>query len=111
MALKIIDTCINCGVCEPECPNKSIYGAGTEWELFEKTHEPLSNDFYYIVPEKCTECVGFHDEPQCVAVCPVDACVLDEKYPETKDQLLAKAAKNQPGVALDPSKVHKDIRG
>mgnify|MGYP001140500736 CR=1 FL=1 len=89
MALKIIDTCINCGVCEPECPNKSIYGAGTEWELFDKTHAPLSNDFYYIVPEKCTECVGFHDEPQCVAVCPVDACVLDEKYPETKDQLLA----------------------
>lgn len=111
MALKITDACINCGVCEPECPNTAIYGPGVKWELNGQTHDPVSNDFYYVVPEKCTECVGFHDETQCAAVCPVDACVLDEKYPETKEQLLAKAAKNQPGVTTDPSKVHKDIRG
>ena len=47
-------------------------------------------DVYYISPDKCTECVGFHDEPQCAAVCPVDCCVDDPDYVENKDQLLIK---------------------
>ncbi len=51
---------------------------------------PLSNDFYYIVPDKCTECQGFHVEPQCAAYCPVDCCVHDEQYQETVDELMAK---------------------
>ena len=52
--------------------------------------EPKEEDLYYIVTEKCTECVGFHDEPQCAAVCPVDCCVDDEDNEETEDELLAK---------------------
>jgi ferredoxin len=47
-------------------------------------------DVYYIVTDKCTECVGFHDEPQCAAVCPVDCCVKDEDYQETPEQLMQK---------------------
>ena len=56
-------------------------------------HAPVAVDTYYITPNKCTECQGFHDEPQCAAVCPVDCCVPDENFPETPDELLAKKAK------------------
>ena len=51
---------------------------------------PLAMDAYYIVTDKCTECVGFHDEPQCASVCPVDCCVDDPDFRESKDDLLAK---------------------
>jgi ferredoxin len=112
MALRINEECINCNACEPECPNNAIYEPGIEWAVSDGTgvkglftlldgnsidasmrNAPISNDFYYIVPNKCTECQGFHEEPQCAAVCPVDACQLDEMYQETVDQLLAKKAK------------------
>jgi len=53
---------------------------------------PVSNEFYYIVSGKCTECMGFHEEPQCAAVCPVDCCVADPDMVEEKDELLAKKA-------------------
>ena len=56
----------------------------------EADQEPVSDEFYYIVPDKCTECKGFHDEPQCAAVCPVDCCVPDDDHVETEEQLLAK---------------------
>jgi len=86
MAIMITEDCINCGACEPECPNTAIYEAGSNWEMDgvsggEGDAAPsgktgfFSEDVFYIVPDKCTECVGFHDEPQCVSVCPVDACV------------------------------------
>lgn len=82
MAIMITEDCINCGACEPECPNTAIYEAGVEWEHDGNTGTDdaqfFSEEFFYIVPEKCTECVGFYDEPQCVAVCPVDACVPAE---------------------------------
>ncbi len=110
MAIIITDECINCGACEPECPNNAIYEGGAEWKYSDgtglrgimvplnKTEEvdadgnnvPISMDVYYIVSDKCTECVGFHDEPQCAAVCPVDCCVDDPDHRETKEQLLAK---------------------
>jgi ferredoxin len=110
MAIKITEDCINCGACEPECPNNAIYENGAEWRFSDGTtlkgtytgkttgitvdadasQPPISNDFYYIVPDKCTECKGFHDEPQCASVCPVDCCVPDENYVETEEQLLAK---------------------
>ena len=112
MAIKITDECINCGACEPECPNNAIYEGGAEWRFSDgttvqgevrrmdgtvddatKPHEPIAMDIYYITPEKCTECVGFHDEPQCAAVCPVDCCVDDENVRESKDELLAKKDK------------------
>ncbi|NJN41834.1 MAG: 4Fe-4S dicluster domain-containing protein [Flammeovirgaceae bacterium] len=110
MAIKITSECINCGACEPECPNTAIYEGGREWtwaggtklveviglngEKVEATADqpPVSDEFYYIVTEKCTECKGFHDEPQCAAVCPVDCCILDEDNVETEEELLAKKA-------------------
>jgi ferredoxin len=110
MAIKITDECINCGACEPECPNNAIYEGGQEWKFSDGTslkgsftgknsgktvdatdlNEPGSLDVYYIVTDKCTECVGFHDEPQCAAVCPVDCCIDDENYRESQEELLAK---------------------
>lgn len=109
MAIMITDECINCGACEPECPNNAIYEGGVEWKYSEGTglsgtanlsdgreidadsdHEPVEEDVYYIVTDKCTECKGFHEEPQCAAVCPVDCCVPDPENEETEDQLLAK---------------------
>lgn len=108
MAIHITDECINCGACEPECPNNAIYEGGAKWAFADGTDltgtvqfgdieqdatlkmEPLSEDKYYIVPYKCTECVGFHEEPQCAAVCPVDCCVPDPDYVETQEELLEK---------------------
>lgn len=58
----------------------------------EQRNAPISTDIYFIVPNKCTECQGFHEEPQCAAVCPVDCCVPDEMYRETVEELLAKKA-------------------
>ena len=59
----------------------------------EQRNAPLAIDIYYITPNKCTECQGFHEEPQCAAVCPVDCCVPDEMYRETVDELMAKKEK------------------
>lgn len=75
MALMITDACINCDVCEPECPNEAI-SAGEE--------------IYEIDPAKCTECVGHYDEPQCVRVCPVDCIPLNPEVVETREALHAK---------------------
>ena len=58
-----------------------------------KTLDPISNEFYYISPDKCTECKGFHDEPQCAAVCPVDCCIPNEKIVEEEEELLKKQEK------------------
>ena len=55
-----------------------------------KEQDPISDEFYFIAPDKCTECIGFHEEPQCAAVCPVDCCVPDEDIVETETELLAK---------------------
>ena len=112
MAIMITDECINCGACEPECPNNAIYEGGVEWAIADGNtvigaypledgsmtdaatkHMPVSNEYYYIVPDKCTECVGFHEEPQCAAVCPVDCCVPDPDRVETKDELLDRKAR------------------
>ncbi|MCP4438953.1 MAG: 4Fe-4S dicluster domain-containing protein [Aureispira sp.] len=111
MAIIITDECINCGACEPECPNNAIYEGGIEWSYSEGTslkgaftlhngenadadavNEPVDLDVYYIVPDKCTECVGFHEEPQCAAVCPVDCCIPDPDREEAEDILLKKKA-------------------
>ena len=105
MAIKITEDCINCGACEPECPNNAIYEEDVAWKFSEGTNlkgeitllngsvasadqenrtGSFSEDYYFIVPEKCTECVGFHEEPQCAAVCPVDCCIPDEKMLKRK---------------------------
>ena len=75
MSLLITDECINCDVCEPECPNTAI-AAGAE--------------IYEINGNQCTECVGHYDTPQCVEVCPVDCIVLNPDRPETKEGLYEK---------------------
>tara|TARA_R110002049_G_scaffold157266_8_gene322315 strand:+ start:727 stop:981 length:255 start_codon:yes stop_codon:yes gene_type:complete len=75
MALMITDECINCDVCEPECPNGAIY---------------QGEEIYEIDPNKCTECVGHFDEPQCQQVCPVDCIPLNPDIVETKDELMEK---------------------
>lgn len=75
MALMITTDCINCDVCEPECPNGAIYqGAET----------------YLIDPQKCTECVGHYDHPQCVEVCPVDCIPKDPAHVESHERLQLK---------------------
>jgi ferredoxin len=75
MSLIITDECINCDVCEPECPNEAI---------------APGEEIYEIDPSKCTECVGHYDTPQCVEVCPVDCIPKDPDNEETKDQLMDK---------------------
>jgi ferredoxin len=111
MAFLINDYCVICGACEAECPNQAIYEPGVSWsmadstrlknQIFFKDGKPqsteqrfpaLSDEIFYIVPEKCTECVGFHEEPLCAAVCPVDACVPDPDFVESLTELKAKKA-------------------
>jgi ferredoxin len=72
MSLKILDTCVNCDVCEPVCPNKAI---------------SLGEEYYVIDPALCTECVGHFDEPQCVEVCPVECILVDDERPESRGDL------------------------
>ncbi len=78
MALMITAECINCDVCEPECPNNAIYPG---------------EEIYIIDPQRCTECVGHYDDPQCVEVCPVDCIPLNPAYPESRSELMAKYQK------------------
>jgi ferredoxin len=75
VALYITDDCINCDVCEPECPNGAIY---------------QGQEIYEIHAHLCTECVGHFEQPQCVVVCPVDCIPLNPEVVETKEQLLEK---------------------
>ncbi len=96
----ITEECINCGACEPECPNTAIYAGGAQWEMNGDKHDALSNDFFYIVPEKCTECVGHFDTEQCAVVCPVDCCVADPNLVETEEELFNRAKVLHPDRAF-----------
>ncbi|KAA8735014.1 YfhL family 4Fe-4S dicluster ferredoxin [Acinetobacter qingfengensis] len=76
MALLITSACINCDMCEPECPNQAI---------------SEGKKVYEIAAELCTECVGYYDQPTCIQVCPIN-CIIDHpEHRETQEQLLAKA--------------------
>ncbi len=75
MSLLINDECINCDVCEPECPNSAI---------------TQGDEIYEIDPNLCTECVGHYDEPQCIEVCPVDCILVDPDHEESKEELMQK---------------------
>ena len=92
MAIIITDECINCGACEPECPNNAIYEGADSWRFSDGTSMTgsVKGKNSGLVTDKCTECVGFHDEPQCAAVCPVDCCVDDPDWRETEEELLSK---------------------
>ncbi|WP_137297854.1 YfhL family 4Fe-4S dicluster ferredoxin [Psychromonas sp. SP041] len=77
MALLIEDSCINCDMCDPECPNEAItFGA----------------EIYEINSDLCTECVGFYEKATCVAVCPINCIIVDPNNKETQEQLLDKFA-------------------
>ena len=102
MSTMITEECINCGACEPECPNTAIYEGGANYEYEGKSHAALAQEVYYIVPEKCTECVGFFDQEQCAAVCPVDCCVPNPKDVESEEQLIAKAKVIHPEQQFGP---------
>ncbi len=109
MAIIITDECIICGACEAECPNNAIYEPSDDWAFSDGTAlkgnvilpngkevnadeklTAIDDEVYFIAPDKCTECIGFHEEPQCAAVCPVDCCIPDDKVVETEDELKAK---------------------
>jgi ferredoxin len=75
MALMITDECINCDVCEPECPNQAI---------------SMGEDYYVIEAARCTECVGHFDEPQCVQICPVACIPKDPAHAEDRETLMQK---------------------
>jgi ferredoxin len=75
MALKILDSCINCDMCDPECPNGAII---------------LGAEIYEIDVDKCTECIGHYDKPTCVSVCPIDCVKPDSDNVEDEEALLAK---------------------
>ena len=85
MATYITDECINCGACEPECPNEAI---------------SEGDDIYIIDPKLCTECVGFHDYEACQAVCPVECCLPDPKIQESEELLLDRAKQIHPDKDL-----------
>ncbi len=78
MALKILKSCINCDMCEPECPNNAIY---------------LGDKIYEIDSDLCTECVGFYDKPTCISVCPIDCIITDPDHIEDKESLYQKFEK------------------
>jgi ferredoxin len=81
MATLITEECINCGACEPECPNQAI---------------SQGEDIYVIDAQLCTECVGFHEKEACAAVCPVDCCIPDPNIVETEAVLYERAVKLHP---------------
>lgn len=92
MALWITDECINCDVCEPECPNQAI---------------SMGSEIYQIDPQRCTECVGHFDEPQCAQLCPVACIPVNPAHVETRAQLMAKyerltAPASGPAATLTP---------
>jgi len=86
MATMILEACIGCGACLPECPNEAIIEG---------------EEIFFIEPERCTECVGFHDEEQCAKVCPVDVCLPDPDRVESEEVLLERARRLHPTKSFD----------
>ncbi len=93
MATKITQDCINCGACEPECPNEAI---------------SEGDDIYVIDPELCTECVGFHETEACQAVCPVECCIPDTNRVEAESLLLERALQLHPEDAQLKARAEKN---
>ncbi len=81
MAMLIGEECTSCGACEVDCPNDAI---------------SEGDDHYVIDADRCTECVGYHDDPQCVSVCPSDCIGPDPEHKETREALLAKKSQLHP---------------
>jgi ferredoxin len=101
MALLITDECISCGACLPECPNEAIFetrsdAEGKGYQVGEG--QGVGDSIYVITHERCTECVGHFDEPQCVQVCPVSCIPVDPAHIESRDSLWAKYQRLQQAV-------------
>ena len=94
MALMITDACINCDVCEPECPNGAI---------------SPGDEIYVIEPSKCTECVGHFDEPQCVQLCPVDCIPINPQQLENQETLWQKYRRLQAEASGNASSINAGI--
>jgi ferredoxin len=94
MATRITQDCINCGACEPECPNEAI---------------SEGDDIYVIDPELCTECVGFHEQEACQAVCPVECCIPDADRVEAESALLDRALKLHPDDAQLKNRANSNV--
>ena len=94
MALIITDECINCDVCEPECPNAAIY---------------MGPDIYEIDPHKCTECVGHFEEPQCVQVCPVACIPIHPQFVEDNETLWLKYRRLQAELTVEAQLPTEDV--
>ena len=94
MALKITEECINCDVCEPQCPNQAI---------------AMGPDYYVIDPARCTECVGHFDEPQCVAICPVACIPPDPQHAEDRQTLLQKFERLQSQQSEQPEQSQRQL--
>src|SRR3989304_6462562 len=110
MATIITNECINCGACEPECPNTAIYAGGVPWEFNGVTSPALDQDIYYIVPANGTEGVGFYDHEACAAVCPVDCCIPDPNNLESEEFLIKSASELHPETTFSaefPSRFRK----
>jgi ferredoxin len=87
MSTMITVECINCGACEPECPNQAI---------------SQGEDIFVIDPQLCTECVGFHEQEACAAVCPVDCCIPDPNIVESEEVLYQRAQRLHPDEKFPP---------
>lgn len=114
MALMINNNCISCDACLPVCPNQAIFdkrsaaqaqGYGVADGL------GLNDDIYVIAYDRCTECVGHFDEPQCASACPIgECCVPDPDRPESRTLLLERARRLHPTKTIDEGKVWMGVR-
>lgn len=115
MALMINNNCIACDACLPACPNLAIFDKRSAAE--ERGYQVadglgMDNSIYVITYERCTECVGHFDEPQCASVCPIgDCCVPDPDRPESRHMLLERARRIQPNKVIHEDKVWQGVRG
>ncbi|MCP9470666.1 MAG: 4Fe-4S dicluster domain-containing protein [Nitrospira sp.] len=115
MALMINDHCIACDACLPACPNQAIFDkrSAAESKGYRVAGQlGIKDDIYVIAYERCTECVGHFEEPQCASVCPIgECCVPDPERPESSAALLERARHLYPNKMIDQAKVWTGVRG
>jgi len=114
MALMINNNCISCDACLPVCPNQAIFEKRTDAEANHyrvSVGQGVDNTTYVISSDRCTECVGHFNEPQCMAACPIgDCCVPDPVFPESKELLMERAERLHPHKALRADQAWPGLR-
>lgn len=115
MALMINNNCIACDACLPVCPNQAIFdkrSAAEERGCHVGERQGLDDSIYVITYERCTECVGHFDEPQCASACPIgDCCVPDPDRSESRETLLERAERVNPNKVIQRDKAWQGVRG